>query len=144
EQARKNMPRLPVGEFDVLIVDELGKNVSGSGMDTNIIGRLRIIGEPEPETPRIRSIVVNDVTDESHGNAAGLGLADVITRRFYNKIDFPVTYRNVITSSFLERGKMPVIAETAREAYEIARRSCGALPAGGERVIRIRNTLHLS
>ncbi len=98
EQARKNMPRLPVEEIDVLIVDELGKNISGSGMDTNIVGRIRISGEPEPESPKIRSILVDDLTDESHGNATGLGLADVITRRFFKKIDFPVTYRNIITS----------------------------------------------
>ncbi len=144
EQARQNMPRLPVDEIDVLIVDELGKNISGSGMDTNVIGRIYIRGEPEPTTPRIRSIVVDDVTSESHGNATGLGLADVVTRRFYNKIDFPVTYKNIITSSFLERGKTPLIAETAREAFQIALRSCGKLDTDSARVVRIRNTLHLS
>jgi hypothetical protein len=144
EDARKNMPRFPVHEIDVLIVDELGKNISGSGMDTNIIGRIYIPGEPEPSTPRIRSIIVDDVTSESHGNATGLGLADVITRRFYSKIDFPVTYRNIITSSFLERGKTPVIAETAREAFQIAMRSCGKIAPDTERVVRIRNTLQLS
>jgi hypothetical protein len=144
DEARKNMPRLPVDDIDVLIVDELGKNVSGSGMDTNIIGRIRIAGEPEPATPRVRSIVVDDITPESHGNATGLGLADVITRRFYDKIDFPVTYRNIITSSFLERGKTPIVAETAHSAYEIALRGCGRIEAGAERIVRIRNTLHLS
>jgi len=144
EEARKNMPRLPVDEIDVLIVDELGKNISGSGMDTNIIGRIRIPGEPDPPSPRIRSIVVDDLTAESHGNATGLGLADVITRRFYNKIDFATTYRNIITSSFLERGKTPIVAETAHEAFKIALRSCGAVTPGTERVIRIHNTLHLS
>lgn len=144
EQARKNMPRLPVHELDVLIVDELGKNVSGSGMDTNIIGRIRISGEADPPTPRIRSILVNDITEESHGNATGLGLADVITRRFYNKIDFPVTYRNIITSAFLERGKCPVVAENAREGFAMALRACGVIAPGNERVIRIRNTLQIS
>jgi hypothetical protein len=144
EDARKNMPRLPVHDIDVLIVDELGKNISGSGMDTNIIGRIYIPGEPEPSTPRIRSIMVDDITRESHGNATGLGLADVITRRFYDKIDFPVTYRNIITSSFLERGKTPIIAEAARDAFQIALRSCGKIEPGAERVLRIRNTLQLS
>jgi hypothetical protein len=143
EEARKNMPRLPVDEIDVLIVDELGKNISGAGMDTNIIGRIRIPGEAEPTSPRIGAIFVNDLTAESHGNAAGLGLADVISRRFHRKIDFSVTYRNIITSSFLERGKMPVVAETAREAFAIALRACGSLAANSERIIRIRNTLHL-
>jgi hypothetical protein len=144
DEARKNMPRLPVDDIDVLIVDELGKNISGSGMDTNIIGRIRIPGEPEPPAPRIRSIMVDDLTPESHGNATGLGLADLITRRFHQKIDFAATYRNIITSSFLERGKMPVIAENAKEAYRIARRTCGVISPDAERIIRIRNTLHIS
>lgn len=144
DEARQNMPRLPVDNIHVLIVDELGKNISGSGMDTNIIGRIRIPGEPEPLTPRIHAIVVDDLTAESHGNATGLGLADVVTRRFHDKIDFAATYRNIITSSFLERGKIPVVAENARKACEIALRSCGKIEPGAERIIRIRNTLQLS
>jgi hypothetical protein len=144
EEARKNMPRLPLDEIDVLIVDELGKNISGSGMDTNIIGRIRIPGELEPEKPRVRSLLVNDLTAESHGNATGMGLADVITQKFFHKIDFPITYKNIITSSFLERGKLPVISQTARDGFAIALRSCGFLPLNSERIIRIRNTLALS
>jgi hypothetical protein len=144
EEARKNMPRLPLDEIDVLIVDELGKNISGSGMDTNIIGRIRIPGELEPEKPKVRSLLVNDLTPESHGNATGMGLADVITQKFFHKIDFPITYKNIITSSFLERGKLPVTSQTARDGFAIALRSCGFLPLNSERIIRIRNTLALS
>jgi hypothetical protein len=141
--AKANMPRLPVEEIDVLIVDRLGKDISGCGMDPNIIGRMMIRGEAEPESPRIRSIVVTDVTEGSHGNALGIGLADVITRSLYDKIDLPAMYENIVTSSFLERGKIPIIADNDATAYAYARRSCGRLAEGGERVMRIRDTLHL-
>ncbi len=143
EIARENMPKLPVEEIDALIVDRLGKDVSGCGMDPNIIGRILIRGEAEPESPCIKSIVVTDVTEGSHGNALGIGLADVITRRLFEKIDFPAMYENIVTSSFLERGKIPIIAEDDATAYVYARRSCGRLPPGGERVVRILDTLHL-
>jgi hypothetical protein len=143
EVARSNMPRLPVEELDVLIVDELGKNISGTGMDTNVIGRMRIAGEAEPATPRIRMIVATDLTEPSHGNATGTGLADAITRRLFDKIDIAVTYTNVFTSGFPERGKIPLVAPTARDAYACALRACGPIATGQERVIRIKNTLQL-
>jgi hypothetical protein len=142
--AKQNMPRLPVDDLDVLIVDQLGKNISGAGIDTNIIGRLRINGEPEPAAPRIRSILVSDLTPETHGNACGMGLADVVTRRFAEKIDFKTTNTNIITSGFLERGKLPVVADTDRHGFEIALRAAGCQEAENARVIRIRDTLHLS
>ncbi len=100
------MPSLPVDKIDVLIVDEMGKDISGAGMDTNIIGRIYIDGEEEPEKPKITRIVVTDLTEKTHGNAIGIGLADLITRRLFSKIDFNATYQNAITSTFLHRGKI--------------------------------------
>jgi hypothetical protein len=144
DQSRKNMPSLPVEDIDVLIVDRMGKNISGMGLDPNIIGRMRIRGQPEPERPRIKSIVVADLTDETHGNALGVGLADVITKRLFERIDFGPTYENLITTTFLERGKIPVVAQSLREAVAIALRACGPLQSGKERIVRIRDTLHLS
>jgi hypothetical protein len=146
ELARQHMPRLPVdapNALDVLIVDQLGKNLSGTGLDTNIIGRMRIAGEIEPDAPRIGMIVVTDLTDASHGNATGTGLADVITRRLFDKIDVGVTYTNVFTSGFPERGKIPIVAPTDADAYACALRACGILAPGAERVIRMRDTLHV-
>jgi hypothetical protein len=143
EQARSHMPRLPVDALDVLIVDRLGKDISGTGLDTNIIGRIRIAGEPEPAAPRIGAIVVTDLTEASHGNATGTGLADVITRRLFDKIDVGVTYTNVSTSGFPERGKIPIVAPTDADAYACALRACGVIAPGAERVARIRDTLHL-
>ena len=79
----------------------------------------------------------------ARGASIGVGLADVITRRLFARIDYDATYGNVITSSFLERGKIPVVAETDRAAFDIALRSCGHLPPGRERIVRILDTLHL-
>jgi len=143
EIARANMPRLPVDEIDVLIVDRLGKDISGCGMDPNIIGRMMIHGEPEPLAPQIGAIMVTDVTAGSHGNALGIGLADVITRRLFDKIDTAAMYENIVTSTFLERGKIPIIADDDATAYAYALRSCGKIQAGHERIVRIRDTLHL-
>jgi hypothetical protein len=137
------MPRLPVDAIDVLVIDRMGKNISGVGIDTNIIGRIGVRGQTDPEFPHIKAIMVSDLTDESHGNAVGVGLADVITARLYNKIDRRETYRNTITSGFMERGKIPLVADTDRDAFEVALRSCGHVPAGQERVVRLRDTLTL-
>lgn len=143
ELARSNMPALPTDRIDVLLIDQMGKNLSGAGIDTNIIGRIKIFGQPEPKSPHIRSIVVSDLSNESHGNAIGVGLADVIARRLFDKINFDVTYKNVTTSSFLERGKIPIVAETDHQALLLALRNCGVVEEGYERIIRIKDTLHI-
>lgn len=143
--SRKNMPSLPVNQLDVLVVDEIGKSISGTGLDTNIIGRIRISGEAEPEFPNIAAIVAADLNDESHGNALGVGLVDFITRRLFEKINLKDTYENVITSTFIERGKLPIVAESDREAIQYALR-ISSRGKGEEsiRFARIKNTLHLS
>jgi hypothetical protein len=143
ELSRKNMPALPVDKLDILIVDQLGKDISGAGIDTNIIGRIGITGETEPIKPRITNIIVTDITDASHGNALGIGLADFITRKLFDKIDFKSTYENVLTSTFIQRGKIPIIADTCRQAYVYALRTCGPVEIDKVRVIRIKNTLHI-
>lgn len=142
ELARANMPKIPVRDIDVLVVDRLGKDVSGSGMDTNIIGRIRVYGQSEPDYPNITSILVADLTPASHGNAVGVGIADVITRRLYDKIDFDAMNANVVTSSFFERGKIPVVAETDRQAFEYAVRGAALGPDRPPRTVRMLDTLH--
>ena len=146
ELARQLAPRLPVDDIDVLIVDELGKDVSGSGMDTNIIGRLRLEGAPEPESPRVKAIVVLDLTEASHGNALGIGLADFTTRRLLDKIDFKLMAKNVFTSGFLERGKVPLVCETDAEAIDAALAHvfrANPQSRANARIVRIQNTLAL-
>lgn len=143
ELNRRNMPGLPVRQADILLIDEMGKDISGTGVDPNIIGRIRIRDQQEPEYPRISTIIAADLTEASHGNALGMGLADFITKRLCDKIDWKATYENVLTSTFTERGKMPVVADTDRKAMEYALRTCGRLEAGEVRALRIRNTLKL-
>ena len=143
DRARANMPSLPLDLLDLLIVEEIGKNVSGLGMDPNIIGRLKIRGQPEPERPDIGVIVIRDLTAETHGNATGMGLADIILRRAFAKIDFKATYANVMTTGFLERGKVPMIVDTDRDALDLAARTAGMPPWDQARILRIQNTLHL-
>lgn len=140
-RAREEMARLPVDELDILIIDRYGKDISGTGVDTNVIGRIRIEGEPEPDAPRIKAIILDDLTEESHGNAIGMGLADFITRRIFDKIDLHATTENVVTSTFLERGKIPVIGETMDRCLEYARRVSRICEESALRVARIPSTL---
>src|SRR5690606_9310298 len=146
DEARRLMPRLPVDDIDVLIVDLMGKDISGAGMDTNVIGRWRIAGEPEPDAPRVKALVVLDLTEASHGNATGVGLADFTTRRLLDKIDFPVFTKNIFTSGFPLRGYIPLVYETDEAAIDAALTHVfRANPSGrgSARVMRIRSTLDL-
>ena len=122
-KARALMPRLPCDALDVLIVERMGKDISGTGMDPNVIGRLGIIGEAGFESPRIGRIVVLDLTDQSHGNALGIGLADFTTRRLVRKIDQASTYENALTSTFVDRAKVPLTAANDLEAIGMALRT---------------------
>ncbi len=146
ELSRALAPGLPFRELDVLVVDEMGKNISGTGMDTNVIGRLRIAGKPEPEWPKAKAIVVLGLTAATHGNALGVGLADFTVRSLVDAIDWKLTAANVLASGFLERGKVPLVLPGPAEALSAAlghvfRDHPGLRSAG--RVLRIRNTLEL-
>jgi len=143
QKAKSLMPQLPVDDIDLLIVDEMGKNYSGSGMDVNVIGRWRLPGMPEPSSPRIKRIVTLRLSLESEGNAQGVGLADVVTRRLVDAIDPVNTYTNTITSTFLERGFIPITMPTDRDAIAAALASLALPDPARARIVRIRNTLHL-
>jgi hypothetical protein len=144
DEARAHMPRLPVDDLDVLIVDRMGKDISGVGLDTNVIGRLLISGEPEPPAPRIAMIACHALTPASHGNATGMGLADVVTPAFADAIDHDVTRANIVTSGFLQRGKLPVVADDDRDAWSLCLRGAGVVDAASVRAMRIVDTLHCS
>jgi hypothetical protein len=144
EEAKRRMPRLPVRDIDILVVDRLGKDISGVGMDPNVIGRMYIPGQPEPDYPRVKMLIVCDISENSYGNALGMGLADVTTRRLVDKIDFRPTYENLFTAGFLERGKIPITAETDHEAFGYAFRGCGPLQPKDARIVRMRDTLHVA
>ncbi len=140
-RARGLMARLPVADMDVLVVQEIGKNISGDGMDPNITGRYM---SPQVTGDRtIRRIAVLDLTEETHGNATGIGVADVTTQRVVDKIDLGPTYMNGITAAITEGSRLPMIMLTDRDAIAISVLTCQRPTAGGERIAYIRNTLVL-
>jgi hypothetical protein len=143
--SRSLTPRLPLDAFDVLIVDRMGKDISGAGMDNNVLGRMFIDGEPEPESPRIGTVVTLRLTDASHGNACGLGFADIVSQRLLDAMDAEITRVNVETSGFLRRGRIPPAYPTDRAAIEaaIARHARGG-DGTNVTALRIRDTLSLA
>ncbi len=143
KQSAELFPWLPIDKLDILFVDWIGKNFSGTGMDTNIIGRMRIQGTPEPEFPNIKYVIAGDLSEESHGNALGIGLADLTTSRLVNKIDRRVMNENVITSTFLHRAAIPIVLDNDRAAIEAALRANWNVPQDQVRIARIYSTLHL-
>jgi len=140
-EARINMPQILARNIDLLIVDEMGKNISGTGMDTNVIGRMMLPGVKEPDEPGVARIFVRRLSDKTHGNANGVGLSDVITRQLFDTIDFDATYANAFTSTFLNRAYIPIIKANDREAiasmFDVLRIDNGATA----RVARIISTL---
>lgn len=136
--------KLPFHDIDVGIVERIGKDISGTGMDCYVIGRRRIIGEPDwPEAPSISSLVVLGLTEASHGNGLGVGLADFCTRRLAQGIDWEVTRANVMTSGNLERAKLPLVLESDRSAIESAAFRERRRPPHELRVVCMPDTLHL-
>ena len=141
KRAWQVFPRVPFDPLDVLVVDEMGKNISGTGMDTNVIGiGGRVGGKMTMGTPAVSAVVVLGLTPETHGNANGIGLADLTTRRLVDSIDYKSTYTNVITTRLWAGGRLPLILETDREAIELA---VGDTPFDELRFVRIKDTLHL-
>jgi len=136
ETAWKLLPRIPLDDLDVLLVDEMGKNVSGAGMDTNVIGFWR--REGGPRKPDYRILIVLDLTPHSHGNATGIGMADLTTRRMVDSIDWDATYLNAFTSGVLRSARMPIPVENDRMAIETALNRTPDL--GSIRMARIVNT----
>ena len=140
---KKNTQTLPFKSIDVLIIDEMGKDICGIGLDPEVVGRKYIKKQKEPKYPKIRNIIVSDLTEKTQGNSIGMGLADFITKKFYNKINFKSTYENVVTSTFMERGKMPIVAETTKEAVEFAFKTLNPHMNNEPTVVRIKNTSKL-
>jgi hypothetical protein len=144
-RAKGLMASLPFDTVDVLVVDEMGKQISGCGMDTNVIGRMMVHGSAEFARPDITSIVVLDLTDGSHGNAAGLGLADFTTQGMVEKVDFAAYYINCLTAGTggLRRGQMPMVMPNDISAVKSAIQTCGEPREDVVGVMHIRNTLHI-
>ena len=135
--------RIPFEFLHLLIVDEMGKEISGTGMDPNVLGRLYFAPNEEPKSPRYIRILVRDLTEKTAGNAVGMGLADFATRRLANKVNFQYTYTNALTGLSPMRSKLPIIFETDQDAIEGALKTIGLTEPPDAKVARIKNTLDL-
>jgi len=134
-------PRIPVARVDLLIVDEMGKDISGTGMDPLVTGRGKAFSEAE--SFHAERLVVLRLTEASGGNATGIGHADITTRRLADAVDRAVTYKNVLTSGALYRARIPIVADTDREAVEMAIASLGKVKPETLRVAHIKSTREL-
>ena len=141
QYAFDNIPRILLPETDVLVVQEIGKNFSGSGMDPNVTGTWN--------TPygsggiKSQKVVVLDLSTESHGNAIGAGSADIGTLRLYDKIDFAATYPNALTSTVIRPAKVPMIMPNDKLAIKAAIKTCNGIDKERPRVVLIKNTMSL-
>jgi hypothetical protein len=142
-RARELMGRLPFDQIDVLIVGELGKNYSGAGMDPNVIGRLMIETQPDFDRPKVTRLAVLDASPESHGNIVGCGFADLTTEHLVRQMNADHFRVNILTSCFLERGRIPIALPSDREVFRVALETCWRIDPNDARMVIIPNTLEL-
>ncbi|MCW2772066.1 MAG: hypothetical protein JWN91_392 [Nocardioides sp.] len=145
DTARAHEGRLPFDQIDVLIVDTMGKEISGTGMDTNVLGRRMVRGSPEPPGVTITNVVVLHVSEGSEGNAVGLGLADFAPVAALDQVDLRATYANALTAGLqgVQRAQIPIVLATDRDAVHAALLTAGLPDLRTARVARIRSTLAL-
>jgi hypothetical protein len=143
-QAKRLAPRLPFEDVDVLIIDEMGKDISGTGFDTKLVGRILMpLVAEEPKSPKVKRIVVCDLTKNTEGNADGIGLADFVTQRLVDKIEMEALKINAIAGAEPEHARIPMALKNDREAIEVAIKSVGLILREELRIIRIKNTMRL-
>jgi hypothetical protein len=142
-RAKEGSIKLPFKAIDVLVLEEIGKEISGTGMDTKVVGRIMVKGQVEPDTPSISRIVVLGLTPESHGNAIGIGLADITTREVLESIDIKKTSFNSISSMSPEQGRIPCVLENDYEAISAACSTLGNVHLKKVRLVYIKNTLKI-
>jgi hypothetical protein len=143
DRAYEEMATLPVEDIDLLVVDEVGKDVSGAGMDTNVVGRYRVLNAPDPDTPQIKLVYVRGLTERTEGNGNGIGLADLTRRAAVDQLDVAKTYANALTSGSLAKARIPVVAPDDELALRIALSALGSPHPDDVRVVWIRNTQDL-
>lgn len=141
EEAKQHMPQLYLTDIDVLIVDKMGKDISGLGMDPHVTGCFATRYASGPQKPG--GMTVLDMTEAAHGNANGVGVADVITRRLFQKIDFAATYANVMTAALSQAAKIPMIMENDKDAILATIVLSGNAGKSDLRIVHIHDTLHL-
>lgn len=141
--AKANMPYIMLDEIDVLIVEEIGKNVSGAGFDPNILGRSTVLKTFVLHVPKISQMILLDVTEESHGNAIGMGLFDIITKNVFEKADLESIYANAIACRCIEDAKVPLMVKDEDEAVRVALKLARGADLEHPKIAKIKNTLEL-
>lgn len=139
-RARANMPQILLDDLDVLIIGRAGKDISGNGIDPNVTGRFTI---PELSREKAARIGILELTEETHGNFNGIGLADLITQRLFDQCDMNATYPNAFTSTVLSDVKIPFIVASDKECFQVALKTCNGIDKERPRVVYIQDTLHL-
>ncbi|MDF2676818.1 MAG: hypothetical protein K0Q97_1129 [Bacillota bacterium] len=141
--AKQNMPTLMIPDIDILIVQEIGKNISGAGFDPNILGKSYILNEFVLDVPKIKRMILLDITEESHGNGIGLGIFDIITKKVFDQLDYESIYTNGIAVKCIDDCKIPLIAEDEYEALKIAIKILRKADKENLKIVKIKNTLQL-
>jgi len=144
EKARAWMPRLPLNDIDLLVIDEIGKEISGTGMDTNVVGRkFNDHAATADDATNCRRIFIRGLTEKTHGNGTGIGIAEFTNRRTYESIDMETTKVNCLTAGHATAAMIPVFYDTDREVVTIALKTLGLTEPPEARAVQIKNTLHL-
>jgi len=139
------MEEILVEIVDILLIDQIGKNISGTGMDTNVVGRkFNDHRALEDEFPKVKVIVLRGLTPQTHGNAVGMGLAEFCKTQMLRETDFEVTRLNAIVATHVSGAMPPLDYETDREILDIALGAIGLVEPSEAKILRIRNTLELS
>ncbi|MBV0926143.1 DUF362 domain-containing protein [Halomicroarcula limicola] len=141
ERSKEFFPELPVDDLDLLVVDAMGKEISGTGLDTNVVGRVRFHNQAEVDEPSITRIYVRSLTPASHGNALGMGLADLVHRDVASAVDFEDTYVNIVTSGEPNRAKLPFVVPSDATAFVLSASMTGVASASDLRIARIESTM---
>lgn len=140
--ARNRMGKFKFDDIDVLVVDEIGKNISGAGLDPNIVGRN--FSRNIHDGLRLQKLFIRGLSKETHHIGTGISLADITTRRCLNSIDFSAVWANAITATVIQSGAIPMYMESDREALMLAIRTCNGIDLRNPRVVRIKNTLEIT
>ncbi|WP_336328987.1 DUF362 domain-containing protein [Haloarcula sp. CGMCC 1.2071] len=144
EQAYDEMATLPVDDIDLLVIDELGKDVSGAGMDTNVIGRYRVLNALDPDEPAIKLLYARGLTEATKGNGNGIGLADITRQAAVDQLDLQKTYANALTSGSTAKAKLPLVAPDDEFAIRTALSALGGYDPDTARIVWIQTTQDLS
>lgn len=141
--SKKYMPEIMISEIDILIVEEIGKDISGAGFDTNILGRSPIKDKYIVKIPKIKRMILLGLSKGTHGNGVGIGMFDIVLKDVFNNLDFETMYANVIAAKLIEEARIPIMVTNEDEAIKVAIKSIRNIDKNNLKIVKIKNTLDL-